>query len=78
MKINCIIAARSGSKRIPNKNILKINGKPMIAHTIYNAKNSNIFKNIYVTTDSLKIKKNIRVLCNCKSPKTKIKKTLQR
>ena len=46
----------------------------MIAHTIYNAKNSNIFKNIYVTTDSLKIIKNIRVLW-CKSPKTKIKKT---
>ena len=57
MKLNCIIAARSGSKRIPNKNILKVFGKPMISYPINCAKKSGIFKNIYVSTDTLKIKK---------------------
>ena len=45
----------------------------MIAHTIYNAKNSNIFKNIYVTTDSLKIKK-ISEFYGAKVPKLRSKK----
>ena len=44
----------------------------MIAHTIYNAKNSNIFKNIYVTTDSLKIKK-ISEFYGAKVPKLRSK-----
>ena len=50
-----IIPARSGSKRIKNKNILKINNKPIINWTIQTAKNSNIFERICVSTDSLKI-----------------------
>jgi len=33
-KIICIIPARSGSKRIKNKNILKIDGIPMIGRVI--------------------------------------------
>ena len=51
----CLIPARSGSKRIKNKNILKINNKPIINWTIQTAKNSNIFERICVSTDSLKI-----------------------
>ncbi len=57
MKPICIIAARSGSKRIKNKNIVKVLGKPMIAYPITIAKNSNLFKKIYVSTDSTRIKK---------------------
>ena len=57
MKPICIIAARSGSKRIKNKNIVKVLGKPMIAYPITIAKNSNLFKKIYVSTDSIRIKK---------------------
>ena len=51
-----IITARSGSKRIKNKNILKFFGKPMIAYSIIAAKNSRLFKKIYICTDSKKIK----------------------
>ena len=51
----CLIPARSGSKRIKNKNILKINNKPIINWTIQTAKNSNIFDVICVSTDSRKI-----------------------
>ncbi len=51
----CLIPARSGSKRIKNKNILKINNKPIINWTIQTARNSNIFDRICVSTDSLKI-----------------------
>ena len=51
----CIIPARSGSKRIKNKNIKKINGTPLIAITIKIAKNSKLFKRIIVSTDSPKI-----------------------
>ena len=51
----CIIPARSGSVRIKDKNIYKINGKPMIAHTIKLLINSNIFSRIVVSTDTKKI-----------------------
>ena len=57
MKPNCIIAARHGSKRIPNKNIVKIFNKPLISYPIENAIKSKIFKNVFVSTDSNKIKK---------------------
>ena len=53
----CIIPARSGSKRIKNKNITKINGIPIIAKTIKIAKQSKLFKRIIVSTDSSKIAK---------------------
>jgi len=53
----CIIPARSGSKRIKNKNIILINKKPLIAHTIKILKKTKIFSRIIVTTDSKKIKK---------------------
>ena len=52
-----IIPARKGSKRIKNKNIVLLNGKPMIYWTILAARKSKIFKKIYVDTDCKKIKK---------------------
>ncbi len=48
----CIIPARSGSKRVKDKNIKEIGGKPMIAWTIEAAKKSNVFDKILVSTDS--------------------------
>jgi pseudaminic acid cytidylyltransferase len=51
----CIIPARSGSKRIKNKNLLSFFGKPIIYYSIKAAINSKIFSRIIVTTDSLKI-----------------------
>jgi len=47
----CIIPARSASKRIKNKNIKKFCGKPIIAYSIQNALDSNIFSNVIVSTD---------------------------
>ena len=53
--ILAVIPARYGSKRLPRKNIIKFNGKPMIYWTIKAAIKSNIFDYIIVSTDSKKI-----------------------
>ena len=50
-----IIPARSGSKRIPLKNIKIFIDKPMIAFAINCARKSNLFEHILVTTDDEKI-----------------------
>lgn len=54
-KIFSFIFARGGSKGIKNKNIIKINGKPLIYYSILLAKKIS-GKNVYVSTDSLQIK----------------------
>jgi len=51
----CIIPARGGSKRIPKKNIKSFCGKPLIAYSIENAKKSELFEKIVVSTDSEEI-----------------------
>ena len=53
--IIAIIPARGGSKGLPKKNIKKLNGKPLIAHTIEVAKQSRIFDRIIVSTDDKEI-----------------------
>ena len=50
-----IIPARGGSKGIPNKNIIDCMGKPLVAHSIEYAKESNLVTSIYVSTDDAKI-----------------------
>jgi CMP-N-acetylneuraminic acid synthetase len=52
-----IIPARSGSKRIKNKNLRKINNKPLIYYAIKHALKSKYIKETIVLTDSEKIKK---------------------
>jgi pseudaminic acid cytidylyltransferase len=47
-----IIPARSGSQRIPKKNIKEFFGKPIIAYSIELALNSNLFDEVMVSTDS--------------------------
>lgn len=47
-----IICARSGSKGLPDKNIKLLNGKPLLAYTIDAAAKSNMFAEIFVSTDS--------------------------
>ncbi len=49
------IPARSGSKRIKNKNIKLLDGKPLITHVINIAKKLNFISDIFVSTDSSKI-----------------------
>lgn len=51
-KILCTICARGGSKGVKNKNIKLLNGIPLIAHTILQAKESGLFDKIVVSTDS--------------------------
>ena len=50
-KILAIIPARGGSKRIPKKNIIDFQGKPMIAWTIEAALESEVFSKVIVSTD---------------------------
>jgi N-acylneuraminate cytidylyltransferase len=50
-----LIPARSGSKRLPNKNIKLLNGIPLIAYSITSAKKSKMFSEIIVSTDSEEI-----------------------
>ena len=51
-----IIPARGGSKGIPNKNIMDICGKPLVAYTIEAGKKSKYIDEIMVSTDSHIIK----------------------
>ena len=55
MKILCTICARGKSKGLKNKNIKKINGLPLVSHTINHAQKSKIFDEIIVSSDSKKI-----------------------
>jgi len=55
MKILAIITARGGSKGIPQKNLRKLDGKPLIEYTIQSAKSSKLIDRIIVSTDSQKI-----------------------
>ena len=57
MRILCTICARKGSKGIKNKNIINLNGKPLILNTLQQAKKIKFFNEIVVSTDSLKIQK---------------------
>jgi pseudaminic acid cytidylyltransferase len=55
MKSYCVIPARAGSKRIPNKNLYNLNGKPLISYPIEAALNSKVFTSVIVSTDSEEI-----------------------
>src|SRR3990172_2032364 len=50
--IIALIPARSGSKRVADKNIRPLAGHPIIAYTISAARRSGIFSAIVVSTDS--------------------------
>lgn len=56
MKKIAIIPARSGSKGLPNKNILMLGDKPLMAHTIEVALKSKMFERVIVSTNSLEYK----------------------
>ena len=69
LNILYVIPARGGSKRLKNKNIYVVNGKPSIIHTIDAVLDSkyvycgSMKNNIVITTESDKIK--ICVINNC-------------
>jgi len=55
MKILAIIPARGGSERIPRKNIKTFAGKPILAHSIDAAVNSDVFSEVMISTDDHEI-----------------------
>ncbi len=57
MKSICFIPARGGSKEIPRKNIRILGDKPLIAHAIETALESQLFENVIVSTDDSEIAK---------------------
>ena len=52
VKLIVLIPARKGSKRVPNKNMYKLNGIPLIGYSIEEAKKVKNIDHIYVTSDS--------------------------
>lgn len=51
-KILCTICIRSGSKGFKNKNIRKINRKPLVLYSYEVAKKTKIFEKIFISSDS--------------------------
>ncbi|MDD2689539.1 MAG: acylneuraminate cytidylyltransferase family protein [Candidatus Omnitrophica bacterium] len=52
LNIMCLILARAGSQRVPNKNIKILGTRPLIAYAIECAKKSKYVSRIIVSTDS--------------------------
>ena len=51
----CTICARGGSKGVPGKNLRELLGKPLIAHSIEQAKKAGLFAAVAVSSDSEQI-----------------------
>ena len=62
MKRICTICARGGSKEVKNKNIRELAGKPLIALSLQQARESRLFDLIAVSSDSADI---LDVANNC-------------
>ncbi len=48
----CVVAARAGSKGLPDKNIKSFAGRPLLAHTVEQAAQSGIFDIIAISSES--------------------------
>lgn len=72
-KIIGIIVARDNSKRLKKKNIKKLWGKPLLAHTIIAAKNSIYLDRVIISTESNNIIK-IAKKYKCEVPFVRPKK----
>ena len=55
MKIITIIPARGGSKSLPKKNILSLNGKPLLCYSVDYSLRSQLVTSTVVSTDSQEI-----------------------
>jgi CMP-N,N'-diacetyllegionaminic acid synthase len=54
-RVLAIIPARGGSKRIPGKNLIPLNGKPLLAYSIEHALAATSVQRVVVSTDDLEI-----------------------
>ena len=50
-----IIPARGGSKRVPRKNVIELGKQPMLTYSIQCALESDIFDDVYVSTEDAEI-----------------------
>lgn len=57
----CSICARGGSKGVPGKNIRMLAGKPLIAHSVGHALESELFEAVAVSSDSDEILETARL-----------------
>ena len=64
MKVISVITARGGSKGVPRKNIIDINGNPLIWYSINASLNSNIDET-WVSTEDAEIK-NVSIECGAR------------
>ena len=55
MRVLAVIPARGGSKGIPRKNVRLMNGKPLIAYAIENAKCCDLITDVVVSSDDEEI-----------------------
>ncbi|MSR05455.1 MAG: acylneuraminate cytidylyltransferase family protein [Gemmatimonadetes bacterium] len=55
-EVLAIIPARGGSKRLPGKNLMPWNGKPLIVHSIEHARAASLVTRVVVSTDDSEIK----------------------
>lgn len=62
-----VIPARGGSKRVPLKNIVEFEGRPLIAWTIDAARGSELFERVVVSTDDERIAE-VAVRCGAEVP----------
>ena len=68
MRMNlAVILARGGSKRLPNKNIIPLCGKPLIAYAIELAHSCPLIDDLLVSTDSPEIQ-SVAIRHNAKAP----------
>lgn len=51
-RILCTICMRGGSKGVPGKNLRQLHGKPLMAYTIEQAFESDLFEHVVISTDS--------------------------
>lgn len=65
MRVCALITARAGSKSVPGKNTMLVDGVPLFYHNVVAASESQSIDEIYVTTDCKTIKA-YRDLAECK------------
>jgi len=51
----CTICARGGSKGVPGKNLRMVGGRPLIAHSLQQARDSGLFRTLAVSSDDARI-----------------------
>lgn len=55
MRVCCIVPARKGSKRLPNKNRMKLMGKPLLDYTFDVAFKCNFISEYFLITDDIEL-----------------------